>query len=159
MRPLSFKIILLPLSALLLLLVGVFGYITSQPLSFGQALIQIHQQQFAVEVAQSHKQREQGLMYRTEMGANHGMLFVFPRPVEAKFWMKNTRIPLDILFFDRNHKFINGAYRAQPCTEDPCPHYYSNDKAKYVLELNEGEGEKLQLKRGDLFEIKNVRSD
>lgn len=94
-----------------------------------------------VEVAENDAQRARGLMFRDHLNADAGMLFIFEQPQQLSFWMKNTLIPLDILFFDAEGKFISSAMM-KPCTEDPCPGYPSGGMAKYALEVNGGFVEK-----------------
>ena len=106
---------------------------------------------FAVEIARTDAARERGLMFRTHMAVDHGMLFVFPDSEPRYFWMKNTLIPLDIIFFDAHKQFINVSADTPPCKADPCPTYASAAPAQYVLELNAGMAAKLGLKPGDRF--------
>ncbi|MGH8307565.1 MAG: DUF192 domain-containing protein [Gammaproteobacteria bacterium] len=108
---------------------------------------------FTVELATTDATRERGLMFRTHMAADHGMLFVFPNAEPRIFWMKNTLIPLDILFFDAQRRLINVSADTPPCKVDPCPTYPSTAPAKYVLELNAGIAGKLGAKAGDELKI------
>ncbi len=90
-----------------------------------------------VEIADSPKEREKGLMNRTTMEDGTGMLFVFVSSDMLSFWMKNTKIPLDILFFDEAGAFVSYT-TMQPCTTDPCPVYKSAALSAYALEVNRG---------------------
>ena len=92
---------------------------------------------YRVEIADDNESRMRGLMEREHLDDDAGMLFIFDEEEKLSFWMKNTRIPLDILFFDSDGKFVSGQ-SMQPCTEDPCPTYASEDKARYALEVNVG---------------------
>lgn len=87
-----------------------------------------------IEIADSPKEREQGLMKRKSLEPGTGMLFVFREGQMLKFWMKDTLIPLDILFFDKNGEFVNGV-TMEPCKGDPCPQYASASLAQYALEV------------------------
>lgn len=88
------------------------------------------------EVALTPSEQEKGLMYRTSMNENDGMIFVFPEDAPRSFWMKNTLIPLDIIFFDSSGNLLNVAH-AVPCPDNTiCPTYESAGLAKYVLEVN-----------------------
>lgn len=97
-------------------------------------------------------------MERTAMPATHGMLFVFPDAQPRTFWMKNTLIPLDMLFFDSNRKLVAIQANAAPCHADPCALYPSGAPARYVLELNAGTAAKLGLHVGDVMGISGVLS-
>jgi hypothetical protein len=108
---------------------------------------------FSIEVAQDDPSRERGLMYREHMEDNHGMLFVFEQETPQAFWMKNTKIPLDMLFFDHAGKLVAIQAQAQPCKADPCKVYPSNEPALYVLELNGGMAARIGVKPGDILEI------
>lgn len=104
---------------------------------------------FEVEIADTFKQREIGLMNRTELAERSGMLFVFEQTSEQAFWMKNTLIPLDIVFIDENFQIETIARDAQPCKEVHCPLYSSGLPIRYVLELKGGATDKLGIKEGD----------
>ncbi len=95
----------------------------------------------SVEIAKTPKEQEVGLMNRTELPENHGMLFIFPNAQPLSFWMKNTKIPLDIIFISEQKKIITIA-KAEPCTADPCKTYDAKEPARYVLEVQQGFSEK-----------------
>lgn len=101
---------------------------------------------FRVEVASSRMEQARGLMFRTKMGANEGMLFPFERPREASFWMKNTVIPLDIIFIGADGRILNVAAKAVPYSEDQV---LSEGEAAAVLELNGGRAAQLGIAAGD----------
>jgi uncharacterized membrane protein (UPF0127 family) len=109
---------------------------------------------FQVELATNDATREQGLMNRTSLAANHGMLFVFPYDSAQTFWMKNTLIPLDMLFFDKDRRLVSMQLDAKPCKADPCALYPSGKPAAYVLELAAGTVAQLGLEVGDRFSLK-----
>lgn len=90
-----------------------------------------------VEIADDPPEQERGLMERTELPKDEGMLFIFSQPRMLSFWMKNTLIPLDILFFDSERTFIN-VQTMDPCKADPCAVYSSDQMATYALELSAG---------------------
>ena len=87
------------------------------------------------EIADSPEERAAGLMFRKSLGKNKGMLFVFPDSAVRNFWMKNTLIPLDMVFIAENMTIVK-IHRAVPCSSEPCPLYNSGKSAKYVLEVN-----------------------
>lgn len=98
---------------------------------------------FTVEIADEPEEHAQGLMFRDSMPADHGMLFIFPRSSPRSFWMKNTRIPLDILYFDAQRRLVKAHHNVPPCRSRRCPSYSSKWPAKYVLELNGGTAERI----------------
>ena len=106
-----------------------------------------------VEVVDNEEERANGLMFRERLGENDGMLFVFEDSDFRTFWMKNTLIPLDIIFISENFRIIN-IEEAEPCKEGRCEIYSSMDKAKYVLEVNKEFTEKKNISEGDLVNIR-----
>jgi len=101
---------------------------------------------FDVELALSPAQQERGLMWRRNMEENKGMLFVFPNMQPRSFWMKNTLIPLDILYVGLDGRILKIYHSAQPKDLTPMP---SVLPAKAVLEINGGLSEALEIKEGD----------
>ena len=100
---------------------------------------------FNVELADEHHERMQGLMFREEMGRYAGMLFVYPHEQRVSFWMQNTLISLDMLFFDSKGVLQNVQENAVPM--DPTS-LIGGDAIQYVLEVNAGMVEKLGIKVG-----------
>jgi len=90
-----------------------------------------------VEIADDAQERSKGLMDRSELPEDHGMLFMFTTAEPLTFWMKNTLIPLDIIFFDGRGSVI-GSDSMVPCTEDPCLRYTSSGPAMSALEVSAG---------------------
>lgn len=118
------------------------------------ATVELRGERFTVEIADDDDERARGLMYRDNMGADKGMLFIFPTQQPQAFWMKNTRIPLDILYFDAEKKLVSAARNTPPCTlGDRCPPYPSDGPALYVLELNAGVADRLGVEKGDELKI------
>ncbi len=101
---------------------------------------------FHVMVAQTEAQREMGLMFRRDMAADQGMIFDFPDVAQRAFWMRNTLLPLDILFIDPDGRILNIAAQAVPMDETPLP---SDGPARTVLEINGGLAAKLGIRPGD----------
>lgn len=101
---------------------------------------------FTVEIADTDARRSLGLMHRTAMPADHGMLFDFKADENVAMWMRNTRIPLDMLFIDRNGRIVNIAERTVPYSEATIP---SKGPVRAVLELNGGTVARLGIKPGD----------
>lgn len=114
--------------------------------------VELGGERFRVEVARTPQEQARGLMFRESLPEGHGMLFVYDREGPRSFWMKNTRIPLDILFFDGERRLINW-HTARPCRADPCPAYPAAAPARYVLELNAGRAVAMGLERGDRLEL------
>lgn len=103
-------------------------------------------QQLEIEIADDDYQRETGLMYRTSMKEDRGMLFIFENEEPRGFYMKNTIIPLDLIFLNANNKIVSISKNAIPQSLETIP---SKVPAKYVLEINAGLSEKWNLKVGD----------
>lgn len=83
------------------------------------------------------------------MAADHGMLFIHDRQEPQAYWMKNTKIALDILYFDEQGKLVSQQRNVPPCPAgEACPPYPSNAPVRYVLELNAGQAARLDLKDG-----------
>ena len=89
-----------------------------------------------VEVADNIFERARGLMYRTALGVNRGMLFVYPKEQRLSFWMKNTPIPLSVAFIDSKRRIID-IQDMKPLDDEP-PSYVSAEPARYALEVNQG---------------------
>ena len=111
--------------------------------------VELGGQRYKVEVADDDLERARGLMFRDELAADTGMLFLHDREEPQAYWMKNTRIALDILYFDDSRRLVAQQRDVPPCSAgNSCPSYPSNAPARYVLELNAGEAAKLKLKDG-----------
>jgi uncharacterized membrane protein (UPF0127 family) len=120
--------------------------------------VELHGHRIKVEIAADDASRAHGLMDRTSMPAGQGMLFVFPDSQIRTFWMKNTLIPLDMLFFDADRKLVTLHADVPPCGADPCATYPSTAPARYVLELNAGTATKLGVREGDVATFIDVPS-
>ena len=111
--------------------------------------VEIGGERYSIEVADDDAERERGLMFRDAMDADHGMLFIHEREEPQAYWMKNTRIPLDILYFDDTRRLVSQQRDVPPCSlGDQCPPYPSAAPARYVLELNAGQAARLKLETG-----------
>lgn len=107
---------------------------------------------FQVEIARSVAERTRGLMFRDALPPDHGMLFVQPSG-PAAFWMKNTYIPLDLLYFDAAGQLTQIIAAVPPCTTRICPIYSSHSgKIRYILEINAGEAARRGVQIGDRLE-------
>lgn len=117
--------------------------------SAGGQWVELAGQRYNVEIADDDAERARGLMFRDELVAGTGMLFIHDRQEPQSYWMKNTKIPLDILYFDESLKLVAQQRDVPPCASgNECPPYPSNAPARYVLELNAGEAAKLNLGKG-----------
>lgn len=115
-----------------------------------QPWVELGNQRYAIEIADDDAERARGLMFRDALPSGHGMLFIHDAEEPQAYWMKNTKIPLDILYFDDERKLVAQQRDVPPCSlGDGCPSYPSDAAARYVLELNAGEAARLQLKDGD----------
>lgn len=111
--------------------------------------VELAGQRYFVEVADEPAERARGLMFREHLGADRGMLFIHDHEEPQAYWMKNTKIPLDILYFDADLRLVAQQRAVPPCTlGDRCPSYPSGAPARYVLELNAGEAARLGLVDG-----------
>jgi uncharacterized protein len=108
---------------------------------------------FDVEIADTKYKQQRGLMNRESLEKNKGMLFVFEKEEAHKFWMKNTLIPLDMIWIDGNSKIIYIQKNAQPCKIDSCETFGPDENAKYVLEINGGLAEDIELGIGEEMRI------
>lgn len=103
--------------------------------------------QFRVELALTPEDQAKGLMFRRELAADAGMLFVFPSIGEVSFWMRNTYIPLDLLFIDGDGRIVNITERAVPRSLATMP---SGAPVRAVLEVNGGTVARLGIAPGDM---------
>jgi uncharacterized membrane protein (UPF0127 family) len=101
---------------------------------------------FQIELARTPEQQQFGLMFRNKMAADAGMLFVYDRPQRISMWMKNTLIPLDMIFIGADGRVVDIAERRVPLSVEPI---YSSGPALAVLEVNGGTAARLGLKPGD----------
>lgn len=104
----------------------------------------------AVELATTPDARQLGLMYRDRLDAGNGMLFIFPQSAPQAFWMKNTKIPLDILFIDDTGRIVRLHARTTPFSEDSLP---SDAPVRFVLEVPGGWCADNGIKEGDTVRL------
>jgi len=119
------------------------------PKKLPSKIIKINNQEFSLEIANTISQLSKGLSRRTNLCDNCGMLFVFPHPQILSFWMKDTFIPLDMIFIDQNKKIVN----IITATVGDLSLKKSISPALYCLELNASTATKLNLKSGDILEL------
>ena len=104
---------------------------------------------FYVELAVTPDEKSLGLMFREHLDADKGMLFVYPSEGERHFWMKNTLIPLDMIWINSAGEVVSISRNVQPCNTEPCPIISPGKKVQYVLELNAGTSDRIGLITGD----------
>lgn len=110
-----------------------------------------------VEVAADQMRRARGLMFRSELAENRGMIFIFPEPGVETFWMKNTIIPLDMIWLDEDLEVVWIERDVPPCDADPCPSHGSESiVSKFVLELAAGGAERYGIVKGSVLQLRNI---
>ncbi len=102
---------------------------------------------FKVQIADTDEKRRKGLMFVEKLPEDEGMLFTYNQEWIYSFWMKNTLIPLDIIWFNKDKKIVD-IQTMQPCETDECPSYTPKWKAQYVLEVNAGLMQKYRIQTG-----------
>ena len=105
-----------------------------------------------VEIAETSAERQIGLMHRHVLPQNHGMLFIYPQEKNLAFWMKNTFISLDIMYFSENGEWINSAQHTTPLSLDGYP---STAPAQFVLEMVAGSAKAMHIGKGSRLVIKD----
>lgn len=108
------------------------------------------------EIATNAADQEHGLMFRTNLPPDRGMLFVFPQPGRYPFWMYHTLIPLDIVWMDTSRTVVFVSANTPPCQSEKtqeCPNYGGGETSQYVLELAAGEAAANGLKPGDRLQF------
>ncbi|MBU5689641.1 MAG: DUF192 domain-containing protein [Candidatus Aenigmatarchaeota archaeon] len=106
-----------------------------------------------LEVADTFEEMSRGLMFRQKLGESEGMIFVFDKEKMTSFWMKNTLIPLDMIFVSENGTINEIKVDVQPCYQDPCETYPSKYPSKFVIELNANYTVKKNINVGDFVKI------
>lgn len=112
----------------------------------------------SVEIADTEPVRQRGLMFRERLASTDGMIFVFERKGFYPFWMKNTLIPLDIIWLDEVGRVVSIAASVPPCQVDPCPSYPPSADALYVVEVASGFTKAHGVKVGDVLRLEGMAS-
>ncbi len=105
---------------------------------------------FRVELATTAQERSEGLMFRESLEKDKGMLFIFEEEQRYAFWMKNTYIPLDIIWMNKDKQVVFIKKNAQPCERQACGNYAPGKEALYVLEVNAGSVGSAGINIGDM---------
>lgn len=111
---------------------------------------------YRLEVARTPEETAQGLMYRESLPERTGMLFLFRDAATHKFWMKNTMIPLDIIWLDHTGRVVYVSANTPPCRVDPCPSYGPEGPVAAVLEIAGGLAEKEKVTVGSSITLEDV---
>ena len=115
--------------------------------------IKIKETDYKIELASSSAQKIKGLSGRDTLCPNCGMLFIFAFETDLPFWMKDTHIPLDMIWLDKTGKIVD----IKTATETNSAKIYQNQSpAQYVLELNANESQKIDLKIGDIIDLSKL---
>ncbi|HEX7502885.1 MAG TPA: DUF192 domain-containing protein [Acidobacteriota bacterium] len=133
----------------LLACAGILGAAAPPGAAVRFVTVYIKDKPFFAEIADTPEKHARGLMYRTHLRADYGMLFIFAEEDIRSFWMKNTLIPLDMIFLNNEKQIVDMYCSVPPCRGDPCPGYTSALPARYVLEIAGGTAAKLKLRVGD----------
>lgn len=130
------------------------GWMLSGCASGKDRWVELEGTRYQVEVAADAASRAQGLMFRDSLDQGHGMLFIHDHEEPQAYWMKNTHIPLDILYFDNQRRLVSQQRGVPPCSAgDRCPPYPSGAPARFVLELNAGQAAQLGLQDGTRLDL------
>ena len=108
---------------------------------------------FVVEIADTSSKREMGLQYRRDLAADRGMIFLFPAESQQSFWMKNTPLPLDMIFINRERKIVGIVEQTVPFSLDPRS---VGAPSQYVLEINGGLAKRHAIKAGDAVRLDGI---
>lgn len=133
LRPIVHKWLLTPVGYLLFFIFS--GVAAAIAIGFDSAQLIINGNSYTLEIAKTSKQRQQGLMFRQQLDRRKGMLFIYPQPGKHRIWMKDTHIPLSVIWIDENQIVID-VQILPPCESDPCQSYGVSKASKYIIELN-----------------------
>lgn len=126
--------------------ISLFG-VSFAAAKFDRGRLIINGVEYSIEIAKTSRQRSQGLMFRESLDIRQGMLFVYPQSGNYRIWMKNTLIPLSVIWLDENETVIEVKI-LPPCKLDPCQSYGVSKPAKYIIELS---SEVMGVKMGDII--------
>ncbi|MFT5664692.1 MAG: uncharacterized membrane protein (UPF0127 family) [Gammaproteobacteria bacterium] len=119
-----------------LLVTNNFAIANTEAPVFDTRSLQISGEAYLLEIAKTRRQRQHGLMFRHYLGPRQGMVFVYPDSGNHRIWMKNTKIPLTVIWVTEAGQVIN-IRKLMPCRHDPCQSYGADHPAKYIIELND----------------------
>lgn len=143
-----------PMRAFRLLLLSLLASFLLPACATGGDWVELAGNRYNVEIAATDEARARGLMFRDTLEEGHGMLFIHDSEAPQAYWMKNTRIALDILYFDEARRLVSQQRDVPPCSGgNRCPSYPSSAPARYVLELNAGEARRINLQDGETLTL------
>ena len=115
----------------------------------GGPSVELNGERFSVELAETQEKQALGLMFRDSLPDDHGMIFIFPREAMRAFWMKNCRVPLDIVWLDERLRIVALLEDVAPCPDaGPCQTHVPDAAGRYVLEFAAGTVRAEKLARG-----------
>lgn len=138
---------------LFVLLIFLVACSSQIPQVSSEPFVEFGDSKFFVEIADEPGELQKGLMFVESMPKNEGMLFIFDDSSPRTFWMKNTLIPLDMVFIDENYVVVDLKENVQPCDADPCPTYPSEFSSKFVVELNAGSSKEYNISVGSIMRM------
>ncbi len=137
---------------IIVLIIFVFLIIADSKKDIDYIRIRIYDYEINLESAITDKEQMQGLMNREFLPKDQGMIFIYKDEKPRSFWMKNTLIPLDLIFIDSDNKIVDIKKDFQPCKTDVCETYTSKP-AVYVIEVNAGIVDELGIEIGEKIEL------
>jgi len=137
----------------IILFIGIVAIRVGESLAGGKKQVYIKDNSFFVELAETKQEKERGLMFRERLASDSGMLFVYNDEERRSFYMKNTYIPLDIIWVDKEKKAVFIKKNARPGNSNDYETVHPQEKAMYVLELNAGASDKAGLEVGDTLQF------
>lgn len=138
------------------LLVGLVVVLLVSGCRAGEPWVEVAGERYFVEIADDAESRARGLMFRDELADDQGMLFIWNQAEPRAFWMRNTRIALDIVYIGPDLRIVAWSLDTPPCRTRNCPNYPSGRPAQYVLEVRAGEMERIGAEIGDPVEFGNL---
>jgi uncharacterized membrane protein (UPF0127 family) len=131
----SLKILLRMIYSITVITISSFQLLRATEITFDTTTLVINQDVYRLEIAKTRGQRQQGLMFRGELGSRNGMVLIYPNLSNHRIWMKNTKIKLTVIWIDEGGEVLD-IQRLEPCQRNPCQTYGLNQPSRYIIELN-----------------------
>ena len=122
--------------------------VVGEDLTFSVLSINMEQQHYLLQIADNRERRKQGLMFRPTLAADRGMLFVYPKTGDYRIWMKNTLIPLTVIWMNEEAEIVD-IKLLQPCKQPSCPVYSAQQPSRFIIELHQSQHQ--LYRKGDRF--------